>query len=63
MSTDTIEIQKKNHEIIVWIIICQQIWKSIRNGQISRKHTTLNQETDHLNRPITRNEIAYIKNI
>ena len=36
ISTDTAEIQKKKNSRIIWTIVCQQIWQTIRNGKLSR---------------------------
>ena len=35
VTMDTTEIQKKQ-ELILWTIVCQQIWQPRRNGQLSR---------------------------
>ena len=62
ISTDTSEIQK-NHNTILWTIICHQTWKPRRNGQLSRDihPAKLNQEeTDHLNRLFSGNEIESV---
>ena len=60
--TDTTEIQKKKERIICTDIY-QEIGQPRRNGQISRTCTLLRQsqeETDNLNRPITRCEIESV---
>jgi len=55
VTTDTTEIQK-NHERILWTILCQQIWQPRRNGQLSRdiqpaktesRRNRSTEQTDH----------------
>ena len=53
----------KNHERILWTIVCQQIWQPRSNGQLSRdvqSAKTESKKIDQLNRLITRNEIEYV---
>ena len=59
---DTVEIQK-NHERILWAIICQKYDNLEEMDNILETYSPakLNQEEiAQPNRPITRNEIAYV---
>ena len=59
---DTAEITKTRKRIL-WIIICQHNWQPRRNRQLFRdKHPdkTESRRNRYFNRPITRNEIAYV---
>ena len=59
ITTDTTEKQKKKKENTM---ICQQIGKLRRNGQVSRntEPAKIDKKKDNLNRPITRSEIQSV---
>ena len=52
----------KNYKRILWTVICQQIGRPRRNGQISRdiQPSKTESEIDNLNRPITSIEIESV---